>query len=506
MRSLGAATEAVDVDRHLELWTARTSARAEHVHLVLERPAATGDARGQNPARPTHGRPREEAIQERGVHGRAGGIAAYHVAPDVPAPVGVQVDHPVRGARATHLLAAPVEAADVELRGGAERHAVAGAGGGATHPPELRVDAQADGAVAGRPAAARGARVLRAGAPRAGVAGLGARDRPPAGAGEGAGPGLPIGASRGRGAPRGGEDASAPLTARAHPRTDRRHAAGAALVGAALAGAVLAGTTTARALGARGGDARGEAPLAHDRARDGAAGAGGRAGVAGAGAGVRRGGAGETIAVPHPITITLPPTRLTAGTHTTRRGVGDGARDAPDARATVRLGAARRAPPQVDAGGHVHLTRGARAAEGLTHPAVGRARGTDRHHPRRGGGRRDARVGDAGAGGQLAARQAAQAGGEAVLTHLGAARRPNRGRPNDALVARLTGVERLPLVRAAGGEAHGEKGENQGAEEHPPRRRTELLAVDRHVNAPGAMNPARDEAKASSERNRGNKC
>lgn len=354
-----------------------------------------------------------------------------------------------------------------------------------------QVAATADAA---RAAAARGARVLRAGAPRAGVAGLGASDRSPAGAGEGAGPGLAVGAGARRGAAGGRQDASAPLTAAAHPRTHRRDATGAALVGAVLGSTVLTGAA-AGALGAGGRDARGDAPLAHDRAGDGAARAGRGAGVAGAGAGGRRGRTGETIAVAHPVAVTLPPTRLTAGAHATRRGVGDGARDAPDARATVRLGAARRAPPQVDAGGHVHLTRGARAAEGLSHPPVGGARGTDRDHPRRGGGRRHARVlrprrelrvGDAGAGGQLAARQAAQAGGEAVLTHLGAARRPNRGRPNDTLVAGPGVGDNHRGVAAAregdGGHREQEGGHDRG--EHP-RGRNDLL----HDNTPWGYEP-----------------
>jgi hypothetical protein len=73
VRSLSAAPEAVDVDRHLELGATRTSARAEHVHLVLQAAAATGDAGGQDPAGAAHGRPREEAVQQgRGAPARRG--------------------------------------------------------------------------------------------------------------------------------------------------------------------------------------------------------------------------------------------------------------------------------------------------------------------------------------------------------------------------------------------------------------------------------------------------
>jgi hypothetical protein len=112
----------------------------------------------------------------------------------------------------------------------------------------------------------------------------------------------------GAGATRGREDARAPLATAAHPRTYRRDPTGAALVGAVLADAILAGTA-ARARSAGGRDARGDAPLAHDRAGDGAARAGRGAGVAGAGAGGRRGRTGETIAVAHPVTVTLPAVR-----------------------------------------------------------------------------------------------------------------------------------------------------------------------------------------------------
>lgn len=495
MRSLSAAPEAVDVDRHLELGATRTSARAEHVHLVLQAAAATGDAGGQDPAGAAHGRPREEAVQQGRVHRRAGGVAAHHVAPHVPTPVGVQADHPVGRARAPDLLTAPVEAADVELRGGAKRDAGAGTRRGAPDAPELGVDAQAEGAVAGRPTtAARGARVLGAGTPDVAGAGLSARDRSPAGAGEGAGPGLAVGAGARRGATRGREDARAPLATAAHPRTYRRDPTGAALVGAVLADAILAGTA-ARARSAGGRDARGDAPLAHDRAGDGAARAGRGAGVAGAGAGGRRGRTGETIAVAHPVTVTLPPSGLAVGAHATRRGVGDGTRHAPPVGPAVSPRAARRAPHKVDARGDQDLTRGARAAEGLSHPPVGGARGTDRDHPRRGGGRRHARVlrprrelrvGDAGAGGQLAARQAAQAGGEAVLTHLGAARRPNRGRPNDTLVAGPGVGDNHRGVAAAregdGGHREQEGGHDRG--EHP-RGRNDLL----HDNTPWGYEP-----------------
>lgn len=341
MHSLSAAPEAVDVDRHLELGATRTSARPEDVDLVLQAAAATGDAGGQDPAGGPHGRTREPTVQQGGVHGRAGGVAAHHVAPHVPAPVGVERDHAVGRARGTHLLAAPVEAADVEFALRTEANAGAGASRGAVVLPEAGVDAQAEGAVAGRPTtAARGARVLDAGAVGAVGAGLGARNRSPAGAGEGAGPGLAVRAGARRGAPRGRQDASAPLTAAAHPRPDRRDATGAALVGAVLGGAVLTGAA-ARALRAGGRDARGDAPLAHDRAGDGTARAGRGARGTGVLAGVRRGRTGETIAVAHPVAVTLPPSGLAVGAGAAGGRVGHAPRHAPDPWATVGLRAAR---------------------------------------------------------------------------------------------------------------------------------------------------------------------
>lgn len=429
------------------------------------------------------------------MHGRAGGIAAHHVAPHVPAPVGVQVDHPVGRARAPDLLAAPVEAADVELALRTEANAGARASRGAVVLPEAGVDAQTQGAVAGRPtAAARGARVLDAGAVGAVGAGLGARDRPPAGAGEGAGPGLAVRAGRGRRAAGGRQDASAPLTAATHPRTDCRDATRAALVGAVLADAILTGAA-AGALGAWGSDARGDAPLAHDRAGYGAARAGRGAGVAGAGAGGGRGRTDETIAVPHSIAVTLPPTRLTAGTHATRRGVGDGARDAPLVGPAVSPRAARRAPAQVDARGHEDLTGGTGAADRLAHPPVGRAGGADRHHPRRGGGRRHARilrtrrelpVRDAGARGGATVGQAAQAGDEAVLADLRTGRRADRRGPDDALVAGpAVGNDHRGVAAAREGDGgHREQEGGQGRGEHP-RGRNDLL----HDQTPWGYEP-----------------
>lgn len=496
MHSLSAAPEAVDVDRHLELGATRTSARPEDVDLVLQAAAATGDAGGQDPAGGPHGRTREPTVQQGGVHGRAGGVAAHHVAPHVPAPVGVERDHAVGRARGTHLLAAPVEAADVEFALRTEANAGAGASRGAVVLPEAGVDAQAQGAVAARPAAtsALGIRVGHARG-RGALAHDGARDGAARAAG-GAG-GARAGAGRGHTA-RAREDAGpaeTPVLADLEPLAGGAGGAGA---GGEGAGPVLgAGVAAARALGTGGRDARGDAPLAHDRAGDGAARAGRGAGVAGAGAGVRRGRAGEAIAVAHPVTVTLPPTRLTAGAHATRRGVGDGARDAPDARATVRLGAARRAPPQVDARGDQDLAGDTVAADRLTHPPVGRAGGTDRHHPRRGGGRRHARVlrprrelpvRDALADGPPAARQAAQAGAVVPLAALDATGRADRGRSDGAL-ATGPGVRDDHRGVAAAREGDGGHREQEGGHdrgEHP-RGRNDLLHV--HDQTPWGYEP-----------------
>lgn len=453
-------------------------AEARDAELVCQRAGAgVGDTDRLDPVGAVEQLTHEGSVPKGGVHRGAGGRATDHIEGHRPGLEGPEGDHPIGGEGGDDLLTVAIEPPHVQVALGAEGDSGARARGRASNRPEAGIDPQREDAVAARAAAARGARVLRAGAPRAGVAGLGARDRSPAGAGEGAGPSLAVGAGARPGATRGREDARAPLATAAHPRTHRRDTTGAALVGAVLADAILAGTA-AGALGTGGRHARGEAPLAHDRARDGAAGAGRGARGPRVLAGRRGGGARQAIGVPHPIRLTLPPSGLAVGAHATRRGVGDGTRHAPPVGPAVSPRAARRAPHKVDARGDQDLTRGARAAEGLSHAPVGGARGTDRDHPRRGGGRRHARVlrprrelpvRDAGARGGATVGQAAQAGDEAVLADLRTGRRADRRGPNDTLVAGLTGVERLPLVRAAGGEAHGEKGENQGAEEHPPR-------------------------------------